>query len=396
MKQNLFLLALMFIFSAEAATKLSLHSSYSFDMLPTRISDNGLSVEHTLSDKLALKFDSDYFMYSQPLHKGVKEHSASVFSPRLGLVLNFTGFLRSVEISAGADHAFGIRTLPSGSIETVFGHGPDLTLSAKAWHTGRIVKAAAVLNRISSAGFSAELKKTFGWTGEVSLNYSHEYLLSSDSLLDTSLFVARPRGFNDSMKVIGPNQVQTFSAYGYRMLFNPVYVGYAFEWKNARDSRYMLTGESDTLIRSQYGPPGLPPQISVLRHLEYSNYPFSGTDVPLNRFTHNLILSVPVSMGNVKVTGKVLFPFYSSQLKIGYPEYVEGVDSTDNYMYRSEYVEEFTAPMTADLTVEYSLSAKSNISLCYSYFSFPYESWGYFSPQRYYLNTFGFKMDHEF
>ncbi|MFP4013349.1 MAG: hypothetical protein ACLFVQ_04635 [Chitinispirillaceae bacterium] len=396
MRQKLFLFALILTIGAEASFKLSLNSSYSLDMLPTRISDNGLSVEYTVTDKLALKFDSEYFIYSQPLHKGVKEHRASVVSPRLGLKLNSDGFFRSVEISAGADHAFDIRTLPSGSLEMVFGYGPDLTLSARTWHTGRIVKAAAVLNRISSAGFSAELKKKFGWTGEVSLSYSHEYLQPCDSLLDTSLFVSRPRGFNDSMKVIGPNDVQTFSAYGYRMLFNPVYVGYAFEWKNARDSRYMLTGENDTLMSSQQGPPGTPPRISVLRHLEYSNYPFSGTDVPLNRYTHNIILSAPFSLGKVKVTGKVLFPFYSSQQKIEYPQYLEGVDFTDNYLYRSEYVEKFTSPMTADLTVEYSLDTKSKVTFCYNYFSFPYEPWGYFSSLRYYLNTFGFKLDYEF
>lgn len=396
MKQKVFLCTLIFIIGVQAATKLSLNGSCSFDMLPTQISDNGLSLEHRLSDRMALKFNSDFFTYSQPLHKGVKEHSASVISPRLGLILNFKEFWRRVELSVGADHVFDIHSLPSGSMESVFGYGSDLSLSAKAWYTGRVPKAAVVLNRISSAGFSAELKKQFGWIGEISLSYSHEYLIPADSLLDTSLFVSRPRGFNDSMIAIGPNQVQTLSAYGYRMLFNPVYVGYAFEWKNARESRYMLTGEQDTLLRSRYGPPGTTPQTSVLRHLQYSNYPFSGTDVPLNRFTHKLILSVPVSVGKMKITGKVAFPFYSSQRKTGYPEYVEGVDSTDNYLYRTEYTEEFTAPMDAEMTAEYSLNANTSFSLSCNYFSFPYESWGYFSSQRYYLNTFGFKLDYEF
>ncbi len=395
-KRYLFLSVFLFVSYTAAGSKIEVSSSYSFDMLPTQISDNAITFEHSFSEKLLLKINSKYFFNFQPAHKGVKEHEASVISADAGLQINFSGLVHTLEVRGGVDQVIDQRLVPLGNVNAVLALGPDISLTTQGWYTGRITRAAVLLNNISSAGFLAELKRRLGPAGEMSISYRHEYFLPQDSLLDTALFEARPRGLADSLNVLDKNVVQTFSAYAYSGVLSPLYLGYAFEWKNALDSKYMITGEEDVIQSGGPRGPGGVVIPSVYPHMQYSNFPYAGTDVPLNRYAHNLIVSVPFSLGKLKVTGKTVFPFYSSQQKIDYDEYKDSFDPSIRYSPEYKYTEKFTAPMSAEVGAELLLNENSRITCSYDYFSFPYESWGYFSSMRYYLNTFRMKIDYEF
>ncbi len=397
MKQYLFLLIFSLVSVTPSSTNLSLNSSYLYDFLPTQIMIHDVSMRQGIRPQTDLTLNAHYLYYAQPEHKGVKELDAGFLSIQAGVSNSFEGVIRSVDLAAGIDLVPGVSTIPSGSLETRIAIPPftGLSLTTGTWYTGRIVKAAALLNSIASAGFSGEINTPLGNGGEISLSYQHAYFIPSDSLLDTTLFQSRDNGiFNqyDSMLTIETNLVQTISVYLYSLIVNPLYLGYSFEWKNSRDNRYMLTGEE--VIYSQGGPGQRP---TIIRHQSYSDFPFSGTDFPLNRFTHQLIASVPVMFRNLKTTASLSFPFYSSERKISYPEYIDGTDPSDNYLkYRTEYTQKFTSPMTAELLLEYALNQRCTVSLRYGYFTFPYESWGYFTSSRYYLNSFNIKIDYGF
>ncbi|MDG5815911.1 hypothetical protein QA601_12540 [Chitinispirillales bacterium ANBcel5] len=382
-------------------TDINFRTSYSRDFLPTEIYDTELKINHQFNYRFSLLGTLQYLKYTQPEHKGVADLDANVLSVLGGIGMNVIPGIFCVDAQLGADVIPGSRTIPSGVIDlnyrsVPFTAGSDLSLSL--YHTGRIVRADAILNEITNSGFTATIQKIFNG-GAAAFSYGQHYLVPEESMVDTTHLSERPRGIwnpYDTQLKLETNLLQNASAYIYKKV-GGLYLGYSFAWEHSNHDRYMLTGESDTLYTqeqsSQHRPGGGGPVVQALRKQSYSYYPY---ETPLHEIAHNIIISVPFSVSGFHITPKVEFPLYSSRRYNSYPEYLDGfnLEHSENYLkYQSSYTQRFTAPMNFDVEVKFSPWSTAEMVVEYNYFSFPYKSWGYFSDQRYYLNTVRFLIN---
>lgn len=364
---------------SEAGVEISASGAYRFDALVTHIAEGDVAIGVAVSPKLHFGATVEYLDATQTAIAGIRELRGQVVSGLLDFSWRTARDRLLLDMQAGVDGVVDWQVTPrvEGKVQAtvplpanrVF---PHIILCPEGWYRHRMPNGPAISNRIASYGYAAEVRAPIRTKGALAATFRQEYLEPADAVLDTSYLVSRSGGI--PLDTLEMNTTTTFYAYGYYQVLTHMHLGYAFTYTNAAIDRRVATF-AEPVVGS-----GFPPIVGMAYEWAYYPYP-----TPQGMLAHIVTAAVDVPLGG-RGTWKtnVALPVYSRQRIRYLPDTVYVGDDLSNYPYQEEL---FTGPLTFETACRLKISDRTELTIAYDYFGFPYRSWAYFTEDSYSLHT---------